>query len=70
MYKGKIEFYDIPQNIFKESERLVEIGLAVPQVTELMKKLKAVDPLIDDGIFTVESAKEEIMNMIRRRNNV
>ncbi len=70
MYKGKIEFYDSPSNIFKESKRLIEIGLAVPQVTELMKKLKAVDPLVDDGIFTVEAAKEEVMNMIRRRNNV
>lgn len=70
MYKGKVEFYDSPSSIFKESERLIEIGLAVPQVTELMKKLKAVDPLINEGIFTVEAAKEEIMNMIRRRNNV
>lgn len=70
MYKGKVEFYDSPSSIFKESERLIEIGLAVPQVTELMKKLRAVDPLIDDGIFTVEAAKEEVMNMIRRRNNV
>ncbi|RBP67432.1 energy-coupling factor transport system ATP-binding protein [Alkalibaculum bacchi] len=70
MYKGKVEFYDSPSSIFKESERLIEIGLAVPQVTELMKKLKAVDPLVDEGIFTVEAAKEEIMNMIRRRNNV
>ena len=70
MYKGKVEFYDSPSSIFKESERLIEIGLAVPQVTELMKKLKAVDPLVDEGIFTVETAKEEIMNMIRRRNNV
>ncbi|WP_303862235.1 energy-coupling factor transporter ATPase [Alkalibaculum bacchi] len=70
MYKGKVEFYDSPSSIFKESERLIEIGLAVPQVTELMKKLKAVDPLINEGVFTVEAAKEEIMNMIRRRNNV
>lgn len=70
MYKGKIEFYDSPKNIFKESDRLIEIGLAVPQVTELMKRLRTVDPLIDDGVFTVEAAKEEVMNMIRRRNNV
>ncbi|MPW24995.1 energy-coupling factor transporter ATPase [Alkalibaculum sp. M08DMB] len=70
MYKGKVELFDTPQNIFKAAERLEEIGLAVPQVTQLMIKLKEKDSLISDNVFTVEGAKTEIMNMIRRRKDV
>ncbi len=70
MYRGKVKLYDTPKNIFKEAQLLEEIGLAVPQVTQLMRRLKKNDPLINESIFTIEAAKVEIMNMIRRRKDV
>lgn len=70
MYQSKVELYDKPENIFKEAEFLDKIGLGIPQVTQLMRQLKKRDPLINDNIFTIEGAKTEIMNMIRRRKDV
>jgi len=70
MYRGKIKLYDTPENIFKEAQLLEEIGLAVPQVTQLMRRLKKIDPLINESVFTVEAAKAEIISMVRRRKDV
>lgn len=70
MYKGKVLLYDTPKNIFKEAKLLEEIGLDVPKVTELLRKLKKKDPLVNDNLFTIDGAKTEIMNMIRRRKDV
>jgi energy-coupling factor transport system ATP-binding protein len=70
MYRGKIKLYDTPENIFKEAQLLEEIGLAMPQVTQLMRRLKKIDPLINESVFTVEAAKAEIISMIRRRKDV
>ncbi|NTW70730.1 MAG: energy-coupling factor transporter ATPase [Eubacteriaceae bacterium] len=69
MYNGKIEFYDTPEKVFAQADRLEEIGLGVPQVTYLMKELKKTDPLVRDDIYTIDQAKAEIINMLRRRKN-
>jgi energy-coupling factor transport system ATP-binding protein len=44
---------------------LEEIGLAAPQITYLMKRLKARFPSINDNILTVKDAKEEILKYMR-----
>jgi energy-coupling factor transport system ATP-binding protein len=69
MFDGKIKIFDTPQNVFSQVDLLENIGLAVPQVTYLMRKLKEIDPLIDQNIYTVQQAKEEIIRMMRRRKD-
>ena len=51
--------------VFTKIDTLERVGLAVPQVTYLMKKLKEKGLNVREDIFTVEKAKEEIMNCIR-----
>jgi energy-coupling factor transport system ATP-binding protein len=51
--------------VFTQIDTLERVGLAVPQVTYLMKKLKEKGLNVREDIFTVEKAKEEIMNCIR-----
>lgn len=65
MNEGKIVYYDTPNRVFTEIETLEKIGLAVPEVTYLMRRLKKKYPEIREDIFTVEAAKNEILRVIR-----
>lgn len=67
MNRGTIEMDGALEEIFKQSERLEQIGLSVPQITYLMKKLKSYLPEINDNIFTVEEAKKEIIKCLLNR---
>ncbi|MBF7095960.1 energy-coupling factor transporter ATPase [Alkalibacter mobilis] len=69
MYRGKIEIYDVPEKVFSQAELLEKIGLAVPQVTYLMRELKKIDPKVNQNVYTVDQAQEEIVKMIRRKDN-
>lgn len=61
MNKGSIEMDGTTKEIFKNIERLEQIGLAAPQITYLMKRLKTIIPGIDENVFTVADAKAELM---------
>lgn len=65
MHKGQIKLYDTPLEIFKRVDELESIGLGVPQITSLMHKLKKQGKDVDVDIFTVDSAKEEILKYLR-----
>ncbi len=60
MNKGTVEMDGAPADVFQNAEKLEEIGLSVPQITYLMMKLKKVIPEINEKIFTVAEAKNEI----------
>lgn len=64
--QGRIEMDGPTAKIFKETERLEEIGLSVPQISYLMKRLKRVIPTLNDEVYTVEAAKKEIMRLLGR----
>lgn len=65
MYQGELVFYDTPAKVFKEIEKLEAIGLAVPEVTYLMRKLRKHYPDIREDIFTVEAARKEIERVVK-----
>jgi len=67
MNRGTIEMDGTLEHVFKQTERLEQIGLSVPQITYLMRKLKNYVPEIDDNVFTVEEAKKEILNFLYNR---
>lgn len=54
-----------PGVIFKEVETLERVGLAVPQVTYLVKKLNEAGFSISEEVFTIEQAKQEILKNLR-----
>lgn len=65
MNEGEVVFFDTPNHVFTEIATLESIGLAVPEVTYLMRRLKEKYPEIKEDIFTVEAAKKEILKVIR-----
>lgn len=66
MNKGQVALEGKPSSVFKEVEVLEEIGLAVPQVTYLMRSLREKGFDISDEVFTIEQAKIELLKMLRK----
>ncbi|GAA0177897.1 energy-coupling factor transporter ATPase [Clostridium sediminicola] len=69
MENGKCILNDIPSKIFVQIETLERVGLAVPQVTYLVKKLNNLGFDISEDIFTVEEAKKQILKVLRGAKN-
>lgn len=64
MNRGRIEMDGSTEEVFRKAEALERIGLSVPQITYLMKRLRADFPQLRDGIFTVEDACREILKLL------
>ncbi len=69
MSDGKVVLEGKPQQVFQNIETLESIGLAAPQVTYVGQKLAKLGFGTDNDIYTVESAVEEILTLIRRKKN-
>ncbi len=54
MEKGKMKYQDIPEEIFKLGEDLIPLGLTVPFVEKIKRKLKIGDIKIDETIMSEE----------------
>ena len=65
MNRGKAEIMGTPREVFRHEERLKEIGLGVPSVLELVKKLREKGFDIREDIITIEEAKSEILKYIK-----
>ena len=65
MANGKILMQGSCNEIFKQSEKLSEVGLDIPQITQLMKILKSEGIDSPDGIYTVDMAYEFLKNKLK-----
>jgi len=66
MEKGNIIMDGTPLKVFTQSKRLKEVGLDVPQVTQLMQELKESGIDLNDEIISVDSCANELLRVIRR----
>jgi len=55
-----------PEKIFKQIDTLERVGLAVPQVTYLIRELRSKGFKISQDIFTVEKAKQELLRILKK----
>jgi hypothetical protein len=69
MSEGQVVAYDTVSNIFSNSNLLLKIGLDIPQITTVTKKLKECGIDIKDNIYTVEVAADAIYNCIKGEKN-
>ncbi len=65
MNQGSVAMIDSPAEIFKSSHRLNEMGLSVPQITEVCKKLRKAGFPLPEGIYTVPMAMKEIEKILK-----
>lgn len=61
MNHGEAVYNDTPKNVFQHFAELERIGLAAPQVTYVMNKLKDKGYPVDSQATTLEEAKNSIM---------
>ena len=66
MNKGEVALEGSPSKVFKEVEKLESIGLAVPQVTYLMRALKSKGFNVSDDIYTINQAKNELLKIFKQ----
>lgn len=69
MHNGQIEMVGKPEDIFKKRDRLKEIGLGVPVVTELFYRLEEKGLILDKNVFTVEDAVRELKKTLFKGEN-
>ncbi|MFT3985765.1 MAG: ATP-binding cassette domain-containing protein, partial [Lachnospiraceae bacterium] len=65
MNQGRIAYDDVPREIFSHYRELEEIGLAAPQVTNILHRLHEKGVPVRTGAITIEEAKKEILRVLR-----
>lgn len=70
MHRGKVIMDGATKEVFKQVEKLEQIGLGIPQVTNFMRKFKEKGHPVDDTVVTVEEAKIELIRFLRSKENV
>lgn len=68
MDHGKVAMDDIPMEIFKRDDELINMGLRAPVIRSFMKLLKSSGMDISDEIIVVEDAKIEIERYLDMRD--
>lgn len=68
--KGKVFLDGEPRDIFREEDKLLGVGLGIPQITSLMRTLKKKGLDINEDAITVEEAKESLKKYLRGASNV
>lgn len=56
MDNGRIAMDDTPVEVFKQAERLQAMGLDLPQITKLCKRLKDEGVSVPESVLTIEDA--------------
>ncbi len=69
MDHGKLVMDDTPRAIFKEAEKLEEMGLGIPEITRFMRAYHAMGHDVRTDIITVGEAKEELMRYWRESHD-
>lgn len=66
MNEGEVALDGGPAQIFCDSERIVQMGLELPQVTRVVRALQQRGVTIDGSIYTVEQAKEALLTCLSK----
>ena len=66
LHEGKVVMDGTRDEVFGNEEQLTSLGLDVPEVTKIMKKIKISHPIVNDKIYTVSDAKEEILKHLQK----
>lgn len=65
MNEGSILYDGTPKQVFRHYKELEQVGLAAPQVTYIMRALKAKGLPVNTDITTITEARDEILRMLK-----
>ena len=66
MNHGRNVLDGTPEDVFSQAEALVEIGLAIPKMTQLFLELKRRGLPVETSVFTVEQAAASLRGLLRK----
>ena len=69
MDHGSIAYDDKPQEVFKNVRELEAMGLALPEVTYIMRTLKRNGYDVDDTLTTIDEAVDAIVSLYKSRHS-
>lgn len=64
--QAQVYLYDDVRAIFSRAEELESLGLSVPQITKICRRLSAMGYPIDPATYTVEQAKEQLLTLLSK----
>lgn len=67
MNKGRLMFDDVPHEVFRHEQELEQMGLALPQVTYIMQKLRAGGINVSADATTIGEATAELRQYLEKR---
>ena len=65
MNKGTLAYYDSVDEVFSHAEELREMGLNIPEITQIFMVLKEKGYDVDVNIYTHEKAKTELLRLLK-----
>lgn len=65
MNNSKLVMYGSVPEVFNRSRELLNIGLDIPQITQVFLKLREKGYDVKDSIYTVADGKEEILRLLK-----
>ena len=65
MNKGTLAYYDSVDEVFSQAEDLREMGLNIPEITQIFIGLKEAGYDVDVNIYTHEKAKAELLRLLK-----
>lgn len=65
MNKSEVEMFGTVNEVFSKVERLADIGLNVPQLTQIFLNLKHNGMAVRTDIYTIKNAEDELLRLLR-----
>ena len=62
--EGKVAMFDETARVFARGQELYQMGLRVPQITQVMMQLRQRGFPVDAGVLTVEQGLREILRLL------
>ncbi len=66
MKKGRVFCHEETDKVFAKQDEIIKIGLDVPQITKIIMKLREKGIDLGNDIYTVERAKERILEYLNK----
>ncbi len=66
MHNGNLEMFDTPDAVFAQGDRLKEMGLKIPQITQIMNPLFDKGYNVPKGVLTIEQAVDCLLLLMKR----
>lgn len=65
MNNSEVFMYDTVENVFANADKLLQIGLDIPEISRIFLKLKQMGYPVNTNVYTVQKAKEEIKALLK-----